>query len=553
MRDYVAVAQKYMDDVLSGEVVACELFKLAVQRQLRDLEQGPDWDYKWDEEAANHVCHFFECLPHVEAFQGLIELQPVQCFILTTLFGWRQVDGRRRYNTAYVEVARKFGKSVLASGIGLYCLCQEGEQGAQVVCAATTGDKAAKIVLKVARMMVLKSTYLRNECGLEVFANAVVHEASNSSMYFINSKSSTQDGLNPHCLVIDELHAHADRGLFDVLRSARGARSNPMSLYITTAGTNMLGVAFEQHLLVEKMLKQSVSAEHYFGVIFTIDEGDDPFDPEVWIKANPMLGITPGLQELTQYAGESKLSPSSSNEYKTKRLNLWLHAAGAWLNMELWDRCADRSLKVEDFKGQRCWIGVDLSQNDDLTAVALVFEKDGILFGFVRYYLPSSVVEERTKAVPAYKQWVDQGILTMTDGGIVDLDRVEEDLTKMFGEFRVLKVNFDQFGSAQIGSRLINKKMPAELIPKNAKNMTPPARELEARVKCQKFRHNGDDCLRWQASNVVVTRKIDGTIIPKKDHPMSANKIDGVDALLQAIAGWLSSPIQKKRALAIVV
>ncbi len=221
--------------------------------------------------------------------------------------------------------------------------------------------------------------------------------------------------------------------------------------------------------------------------------------------------------------------------------------------MQRWDACADVTLKIEDFANDPCWIGVDLSQLDDLTAVAYVFKRSDTIYGFVRYYLPVHVVDERARAVPAYRVWADtDGILTLTDGNIVDYDVVENDLITFCSGHRVQRIAFDQFGSAQIGTRLIGKKMPAELLPKNAKTFTPPARELEARVTHGMFRHDGNECNRWQASNVVVTRKIDGSILPKKEHPESPNKIDGIDALLLGIAAMLNSPA-KKRATAIIV
>jgi phage terminase large subunit-like protein len=545
-RDYVAVANGYVRDVVAGRVVACAAVRLACQRQDRDLKRAakdPAWPYVWSDEQATAVCAFAEQLPHVEGSWSspLIHLEPWQCFILTTLFGWRRkVDGCRRFNTAYVEVARKAAKSVLASVIGLYCLTREGEPGAQVRLGATTG-KQARIVFSVMQRMVQRSAWLRAE-GVQDFANAITHEASGSNVEPINAKSSTQDGLNPHCVILDELHAHKDRGLFDVLKSARGARKNPLSFYITTSGYNLLGVAYEQRTFVQKVLQQVLEADHYFGIIYTLDEKDDWRDERVWIKANPMLGITPQLDEMRQYAHEAQQSPQSEGEFKTKRLNLWLNAAASWLNMVQWDACADPSLRLEDFAGEPCWIGGDLGQLDDITAIALVFRRADTLYAFVRCYLPRLVVQERARKVPAYQTWVNAGLLTLTEGSMVDYSVVEADARRWCEQFDVRDIAFDQFGSLQIAGNLSNSGLPARLEPKNAKTFTPPARELETRVKHGRLRHDGNSCLKWMASNCVVRRGTDDSILPKKDSAESPNKIDGIDALLLAIGGLLRQP-----------
>jgi phage terminase large subunit-like protein len=516
---------------------------LACERQDRDLKRrDATWPYLWSDKHAIDICQFAETLPHIEGTWNsrTIQLEPWQIFVLTTLFGWRRRDGGRRFNTAYLEVARKAAKSVLASIVGLYGLHREGEVGAQIKTAATTG-KQSRIIFDVCRKMVQQTPALQ-EAGLRVFANSVTFEANGSSLQPINSKSSTQDGLSPHCSIIDELHAHKDRGLFDVLKSARGARKNPLSFYVTTAGYNLLGVAYEQRTFVTKFLQRVFDADHYFGIIYTLDEADDPYDQRVWSKSNPMLGVTPQLEEMQQYAAEARQSPDSEGEFKTKRLNLWLNSASSWLSMSAWDQCAESSLKLEDFVGQPCWIGADLAQLDDLAAVALVFKRGDALVTFVRCYLPELVVQERARAVPAYREWANTGLLTLTSGNMIDYAAIDADIRGWCQQFDVQDVCFDQYGSVQITGNLAADGLPARVEAKSAKTFTAPARELEARVTHGRFRHDGNSCLKWQASNVVVSRRIDDSILPKKESPESAGKIDAIDALLLAIGGWLRQP-----------
>jgi phage terminase large subunit-like protein len=541
--------------VLAGRQVACEWVRLACARQDRDQKRAADpaCPFYWDDWHARDICDFAEKLPHVEGQWATptILLEAWQIFILTTAFGWRRKgDGHRRFNTAYIEVARKNAKSVLTSIVGLYCLTCEGEIGPQVKCAATTGDQA-RIVFNVAKAMVERTSTLRKAKSVEALANAIVCSQNGGSMAPINAKSSTQDGLNPHAALVDELHAHKDRGLFDVLKSARGARKNPLSWYITTAGFNLLGVCYEQRSFVIKILLgvfEVEQSDHYFGIIFTLDDGDkergikpdDPYDESVWIKANPNLHVSVQMNELRGYAAEAKLSPDSEGEYKTKRMNLWLNAAKAWLNMTQWAKCADEKLKLEDFAGERCWIGGDLAQLDDIAAIALLFLRAGMVYAFTRFYLPRLVVEERARAVPQYRDWVNKGVLVLTEGTMIDYSTIEADVRGWCEQFGVQSIIFDQFGSLQIAGNLSNDGLPAMIVPKNAKTFTPAARELETRVKHGHFRHDGNRCLTWMASNAVVTRKIDDSILPKKENADSPNKIDGIDAILQAMGAMLA-------------
>ena len=549
-RDYLAIARAYADDILAGRVRACEWVRLAVERQRRDLarQADPAWPFLFDPWYAGDVCDFLEKLPHVEGKwpTPTIRLEAWQVFVLTTIFGWRRREDPtiRRFNTVYIELARKNAKSTISSGVALYCLTCENEPGAQVKCAATTGSQA-RIVFSVAKQIVEATPELAQAFDLEPLANAIACGLNGGSIKPINAKASTQDGLNPHCSIIDELHAHANRSLFDVLKSARGARRNPLSWYITTAGYNMLGVCYEQRTLVSKMLLgiEGFEAEHYFGIIYTLDDVDDPFDETVWIKANPNLGVSVNLEEFRTYAAEARVSPDSEGEYKTKRLNLWMNAAGAWLNMAAWDRCADLAIRLEDFLGDPCWIGGDLAQSDDLAALGAVFRRNGLVFAFVRFYLPRLVVEARARKVPAYLQWRDKGILTLTEGNMIDYGRIERDVRELAQRFDVRAIRFDHFGSTQITGNLFNDGLPAEILRKNADTFTDPARFLETHVNAGTFRHDGNPCLKWNASNCVARRgAVDDFLVPKKSHPDSPNKIDGIDAILEALHPMLNEP-----------
>lgn len=539
-RDYPAIARRYVADVTRGRIMACAWVRLACARHTRDLARARTdraWPYVWDRTAAIAACAFIERLPHTEGrwASPLIHLEPWQVFVVCALFGWRRRHDptRRRFTTLYLELARKGAKSTLMAAIALYHLLEEDEAGAAVVCGATTGSQA-RIVFGIAVRMVQRSPWLRAR-GVIAYAHAIT-TAEGGSIKPINAKASTQDGLNPSCIVLDESHAQTF-ALHDVLKSAQGARANPLLLCPTTAGYNQLSVGYALRATLTKVLQEIFTADHLLGLVYTIDEGDDWRDERVWIKANPMLGITPTIDYMRRYVIDAQQTPGLEAEFRVKCCSEWFNRAASWLPMGAWDRCADPTLTLEAFAGEPCWIGADLAQLDDLAAVALVFQRGDLLVGFVRCYLPELVVADRARAVPAYRLWAEAGHLVLTEGSMIDYGRLEADIRTWCTQFDVRDICFDQFGSVHITGNLFNDGFPARMEQKNARVFTPPARDLEARVIHGKFRHDGNPCLKWQASNCVVSRRIDDSILPKKDMPESPNKIDGIDALLLGISG----------------
>lgn len=546
-RDYVAIAEAYIRDVLAGRTIAGKWLRLACARQLRDLERAqadPSWPYVWSGWHATDPCDFIEKLPHIEGRwnTNTIELEPVQVFLVTTLFGWRTKAGGRRFSMAYWCAARKFAKSTLAAAIALYCLSCEGEIGPQVIIGATTGQQAQK-VFRPASEMVKRTADLREAFGLAAWAHSISCEQNGGFIQTINAKGSTQDGWNPYLAILDELHAHATPALFNVIRSSLGSRDNQLILIVTTAGFNISGVCYEQQSLVTKILEGVVPADHYFGVIFSLDEGDNLFDERLWPKANPMIGITPKWEKMREYAAEAQNSPSSLGEFTTKRCNIWSGAAQAWLNLAKWDACKDAALRLEDFLGEPCWIGGDLSDCNDITAKVLLFRRDALTIAFPTFYLPADLVAAKASAATAhYAAWARDGYLELTDGNAIDHNRVGADLRDDCARFDVRALVFDRFQSAQMMTALATDGFPAIVLPKNAVNWTPPCQELEKIVLAGLFRHTGHPVYRWMASNACVSRRIDKSLLTKKDTPMSANKIDGIDATIAGMYSMLLPP-----------
>ncbi len=559
-RDYVAIAEKWCRDVVAGRIVAGQLTKFAAKRHLNDLKRAKSdkgWGYYFDPWHGNDVCDFIEKLPHV---QGLWEtktltLEPVQVAILAIIFGWRRrSDGLRRFSMAYIEMARKGAKSTLTAGVGLYCLCCEAEVGPEIYVGATTGAQAQKVFGPMLQM-VRKTGDLREAFGLTAWAKSITCAENAGFIQTVNSKGSTNDGHNPHLAVLDELHAHKDRALFDVMKSGMGARKNPLLWIITTAGFNLAGVCYEQRAYVDRVLRGILEADHVFGIIFTLDEGDDPYDERVWAKANPLMPVTPSLTKMREDAADAKSSPSAEGNFKTKNLNLWLGAASAWLNMTQWKRCA-AELTWEDFDGLDCWVGGDLADKDDITALVLAAfrpspidpEVDQLIFKPM-FWLPDAVLTDPDnadgKGPATYRTWEKQGHLQLTVGNFVDHNAVEDVIRGWHARYPGLrKGTFDQFAAAQAMASRLNEDLSPDpndpvfqVLHKKASAVTDPAKALEQRVKAGPafLAHDGNPIMDWMASNVVVARRRDETLLPIKESPMSKMKIDGIDALINAI------------------
>lgn len=561
-RNYAAIAHEYARAAAGDkqQVRHCKWVRLAGQRHLDDLERSRsnDWPYRYEPWHANDVCDFIEKLPHIEGVweKPTIVLEPAQIFVLCMVFGWRRIDtGGRRFTVVYEEVARKNAKSTKTAGVSIYCLACEEEPGAQVLTAATTFDQAKK-VFHPAKRMIEKTPDLQEAFGLIAWAKSITCADNGGYMQPLHAKSKTQDGHNPHLVTMDELHAHADRGLYDVMRSAFGARKNPLLWQITTAGSNTYGVCYEQRTMATKVLERSVIAEHVFGIIFTLDGpkdfeperkvGDDPYDERNWIKANPLLGAAVQLDELRQYAIEAQNSPSAEGEFKTKRLNLWIGAATAWLNVGQWIACGDETLRLRDFRGLDCYLGTDLSDKDDITALVLAaIDRDGRLLLKTWFYLPEAVLTRPTPdkdQQALYRQWKTDGHLITTPGDFIDHRVVARKVSRLKRALGVRKATGDQYVWPVVASGLNEEHDDgagfAVVLPKNAKNCSAPAKELEARVKAgpHQLRHDGNPVMTWMAGNAVVDRRVDGSILPKKEKPMSPNKIDGIDGAINAIA-----------------
>jgi phage terminase large subunit-like protein len=379
--------------------------------------------------------------------------------------------------------------------------------------------------------------------GVQVFKRAIVHEPTNSKIEALNSRAHSLHGANPHAVVIDELH-EVPHELFNVLRTSFGARKNPLLMVLTTAGRDLLGIAHETRTRAIKSLQGVLTDDRMCGAIFCLDEGDAWDDEACWLKANPMLDDpTPTLSELRQLALEAKATPSQELSFRQFYCNEWLAmSTRAWLSPDDVRACADPRLRLDDFAGAAVWIGFDSALKDDSASVAIVTLKDGILYMFSKSFLPRDSVQRYTKLIPEYAQWVRDGLLEPTDGAIVDLARIRDYICELHQRFQVRAVVVEQFAAGNLPSDLLRLGIPAEVSPKNARVFTPPALDLEARIRNRLFRFDGNSHALWMLTNACVERRRDGSLLPTREHEKSVAKIDICDATLLAMIPMLAQP-----------
>lgn len=534
-RDYVQIAHQYCLDVIYDRILTCEWVKKAVKRQLDDLENLRGFHF--DETAANRVCKFIECLTHVKGNLAgqRIHLEPWQVFILTTVFGWKTQDGRRRFRRVYIEVPRGNGKSCLSSGVALYCLCADKEPGAEIYSFATTRDQA-KIVFGDAKRMAEMNKDLRSAFGLEVLANALYLQSAGSTFQPKSAEGSTLDGLNTHLAVIDELHAHKTRAVYDVVETSLGKRLNSLMWVITTAGFDKTGICYEVRSMVTKVLSGAVQDETQFGIIYSIDKDDDWTTEEALEKANPNWNISVRPEVVGSLQRKAMAMSSAANNFLTKHLNVWVNADSAWMDMRRWDECADHSLSLDEFEGQPCFIGLDLASKIDICAKVLVFprvEDDGKThyYVFPQFWLPRRAVENAKNS--QYSGWERQELLNVSEGEVTDFRAVKESILEDCSRFDVQEVDFDPWQAAQLSKELEDEGVVMVEVRQTVLNMSDPMKSLQAAVYDRTLHHDGGPVLTWMMSNVIAHTDAKDNIYPRKEFP--ENKIDGVVALIMAI------------------
>src|SRR3989304_5115426 len=536
---YKETVNKYCKDVITGKKIAGKLEKLAVERYLNDLKTASKRGLYFDEKAANRSIKFFDFLKHSKGeFAGqTFKLLPWQMFVNWNLFGWKTKEGTRRFNYAYIEVARKNGKSTFAAGDGLYLMDADNEPAAEVYCFATKEEQAKKTIFAEAKNIVLKSPLLGER--IKCYTKSIFNEITLSFFQPLGSDSHTQDGLNCHGGINDEYPAHRDDSMFNVIKSSTGARRNPMIITITTAGTTIGGACHTERETCVKILKGILEQDNKFVIIFTLDDEDDWQDEKNWYKANPSYEAIPTLKKFlkTEYL-DAKNNPSRVNNFKTKNLNIWCNTQQDYISDENWMKCAFKPVTFDEIKGRPCYAGIDLAKRVDINALVLVCT-DKIPYDiYCMFWIPESKLRDNPDDIN-YQAWSNQGYISVLGEHSIDMEKEADEIATILNAVDIQATGIDiamiEFG---VGQKLAERGITLTAFRQGYISMTPPINELEAKIMNQELNHGGNPVLRWMNSNVALWTDPAGN---RKIHKAkSKGKVDGIVALVMAIGEMMA-------------
>jgi len=546
-RDHASIGIEFARGVRDGSIIACGWVQKACGRHLADIDRqtSDGFSYRFEPDRGNRVARFIEHLKHVKGpLAGRhIHLEPWQCWVITSVFGWLcdggPRDGKRRFRRVYIEVPRGNAKSTLSSGVGLYMLSADGEGGAEVYSLATTRDQA-RIVARDAQQMARKSPELMGRLGVQVNAHNITVLKTASKFEALSSDGSTLDGLAIHFACVDELHAHRTRDLWDVTETGTAKRDQSLLWAITTAGSNRSGICYEVRGYLTKILDGAITDDSVFGAIWTIDPEDDWTAEASFAKANPNWGVSVQPDVVMALLAKAMQMPAAQNNLKTKFLDVWVNADSAWMDMQAWERATDKTLDIADFSGERCIIGLDLATKTDIAAKLIVFarEIEGVTHYYVfgTFYLPEAAVSDGRNS--QYAGWEIEGRLVTTPGDVLDFQRVEDDLIEDSSRYQVAEIAYDPWQATQLAQRLQNQGANVIEYRNTVGTFSAPMKELDALTRAGRLHHDGDPALSWMVSNVVCHTDQKDNIYPRKERP--ENKIDGVVALIMAIGRYMA-------------
>ena len=500
----------------------------------------------FSEKHGERVCRFIEdlCILSKGRWAGKpLKLFDWQRSLVMRMFGWRKADGKRRFRRVYVEVAKKNGKSSLISAIALYMLIFDKEPGAEVYMNACDRDQASIVFDEAARMTLASPELARRT---EVIGSRKIIMSGHNKLVANSSDAMKQDGLNCSCSIFDELHRQADNSLWEVMEYAGAAREQQMQISITTAGEDEEGIWFQQREFSEQVEAGIVPVTWHLGVIFRALEEDDIQDENTWRKANPSLGQTVSVEDFRHELEEAMLVPAKLGNFKRLRLNIVSRGGGKFVEMADWDQCnADPVLDPSE----PCYLGLDLSSRNDLTALVLV--QGSLSKGinvFCRFWLPRDGIAqlERMHQVP-YREWSQPAVegqpamITLTAGTAIDYEFVMTAIVELSEKCNVVKLMADPYNGKKLCEDLTNKHgLPVKYLRQGYLSLSDPTKTLAELISAHKIRHGGNDILRWHASNCIAEQDAAGNL--KLSKGKSRHKIDGMSALVDAVAGLLDTP-----------
>ncbi len=551
-------AQEYIDGVQNGDIITCKYVKQAVQRHVNDIKRQntPDFPYYFDDKKGRRIVNciqtnFYHVKGDWAARKEKIILEPWEQFITWTLFGWYKESGYRKFNTAFIEVAKKNGKSTLLACIGEYMFAFDKEPGAEVYSAATTRDQANIIFRDYARAMTLKNPELKEI--ITVYRDSMTF-GDNSVFRPLSSDYDGMDGKNVHCALVDEYHAHKTDYVYNTLTYGMAGRKQPMTLLITTAGFDPDVPCYDEEEYAKQVLSGAFVNESYFAIIYTLDEADAWDDKTTWVKSNPNLGVSKDPDAMGRDYQKAKDKPAEQNKFKNKHLNIWTRAESQWIRLEDW-QAISHPLDEEELKGQPAYAGIDLSKSVDTTSYALCWqpaaqdqaqEEEGEEEAPKRpyrlklyFFLPEFEIEEREKKekVP-WRQWAEAGYVTLTYGRTVDYDYIQAQIEHDAGIYDLREIGYDPYNSSQFIMNLKKAGFQDKVfeIGQGWKNISPAAKDFEKKILNQQLVVEPSPVMDWMIGNCEVRTDTNDNLRPvKPDSRKTYKHIDGIFSGLMAL------------------
>lgn len=495
-------------------------------------------DSTYNKDAADFAVSFIECLCHTKGtWAGKpFDLIDWQEKIIRDIFGILKPDGYRQFNTAYVEISKKQGKSELAAAVALLLCCADGEERAEVYGCAADRQQAA-IVFDVAADMVRMNPALKKRCKILASQKRLIYEPTNSFYQVLSADAYSKHGFNVSGVIFDELHTQPNRKLYDVMTKGSGdARTQPLYFLITTAGNDEHSICYQVHQKAIDIMKGRKHDPRFYPIIYGAGRDEDWSSPEVWKKANPSLGITVKMEKVKDAYNSAKENPAEENTFRQLRLNQWVKQDVRWMPMDKWDACAF-PVDPDELRGRDCYGGLDLSSTTDITAFILVFPPIDDSEGYTLlpyFWIPEDNVDLRVRRdhVP-YDIWKQQGYLQTTEGNVVHYGFIEHFIDDLGKKYHIREIAFDRWGAVEMVQNLEGMGFTVVPFGQGFKDMTPPTKELMRLTLEKKIAHGGHPVLRWMMDNIYIRTDPAGNIKP--DKAKSTEKIDGVVATIMGL------------------
>jgi len=549
-QSYITAIQ-YCEDIVSGKILSNEYVRLQCEAFVKELEKADSDDtYRWFfcRKRADRAIQFFSrCLRLTEdKWAGEpFYLTPWQQFFVAAIFGWvsRENKKERRYNNALLKVGRKNGKTNLVAGMVLLAYIL-GDKGLQAFCAATKEDQANILHQFCKRMIMQSDRELRKMFKLKNRSIEIVDDWKTFKP--LGKDSNTQDGFKPDVVAFDEAAAIKDPNVFSVLTSGQLASSNVLNILLTTAQdtVNPFFEMFEEPYIND--LRNSGS-DRTFGLIYTLDPEDykNWDDPKLWIKANPNLGITVREDKMMETCLEARKSTIKKNSFMVKNLNVYLGSAESWLDVTKWDASAVDNVPISE----DCFMTFDLSRSQDLTALAMWFRHpDGSRSVIHQCYIPRATFDALPTVYKVkYGRGIEEGVLTLVEGEIVDPYIIEDKIKEWNAQYRPKVIGFDRWSATMLTAKLAQDlTMTLEPINQNGMVINPAAMDFERLLNEGKIIHNKSSFMSWQVANAHIRPDNKGNLYPQKESPSSPNKIDAVMTMVMACSLDIENPQQRQ-------